>query len=295
MAVKKKFALGRGLDALIQTDNTQTDGASSISEVDLDKIQVNPIQPRRDFDQDLLRELADSIKEIGIVQPITLRKLDNDRYQIIAGERRFRASKMAGLSSIPAYIRTVDDENMMEMALVENIQREDLNSLEIALAYKHLMDEYEMTQEKVSERVGKSRATVANYLRLLRLPGKVQMGLKEGRIDMGHARALLATDNPTIQNKIYEETLREGHSVRKVEELVREYSGKEDKAAPRKNKTAVRQEYRSLESHLSGFFGTRVKLSCGSSGKGSINIPFKSEEELERIMRMFDTIKNEDE
>ena len=176
--VQKRNALGRGLDALLSMDEVQTEGSSSINEIELSKIAVNPNQPRREFDQTALQELADSIAEIGIIQPITLRKLSDDEYQIIAGERRFRASQMAGLTSIPAYIRTADDENVMEMALIENIQREDLNSVEIALAYQHLLEQYGLTQERLSERIGKKRTTIANYLRLLKLPAPVQMGLQ---------------------------------------------------------------------------------------------------------------------
>ena len=196
MAVQKKFALGRGLDALISTEEVKTAGSSSINEIELSKISVNPNQPRREFDPVALQELADSIAEIGIIQPITLRQLSEDSYQIIAGERRYRASIQAGLKSIPAYIRTADDENVMEMALIENIQREDLNSLEIALAYQHLLEQYALTQERLSERVGKKRTTIANYLRLLKLPAQIQVALKNREIDMGHARALLSLDDP---------------------------------------------------------------------------------------------------
>ncbi len=186
MAVHKKFpALGRGLDALISNDEDETFGSSTINEIEIEKISVNPNQPRRDFDETALQELADSIKEIGIISPITLRELSKDSYQIIAGERRFRASQRAGLKTIPAYIRTASDENVMEMALIENIQREDLNSVEIALAYQHLLDQYGLTQERLSERVGKKRATIANYLRLLKLPAPIQVALQNKEIDMG--------------------------------------------------------------------------------------------------------------
>ena len=217
MAVHKKFALGRGLDALISTEEVRTSGSSSINEVELSKISVNPNQPRRDFDPEALQELADSIAEIGIIQPITLRKISDDSYQIIAGERRFRASQMAGLTTIPAYIRTADDENVMEMALIENIQREDLNSLEIALAYQHLLEQYEMTQERLSQRVGKKRTTISNYLRLLKLPAPIQVALQKKEIDMGHARALLTLEDPKTQIKNFEEILKNHYSVRKVE------------------------------------------------------------------------------
>ena len=206
MAVKKRYTgLGRGLDALISTEEVKTQGSSSIHEVPVSQIKANPNQPRREFDQTALQELADSIAEIGIIQPITLRKMEDDTYQIIAGERRFRASQLAGLTSVPAYIRTADDENVMEMALIENIQREDLNSLEIALAYQHLIEQYGLTQERLSERVGKKRATIANYLRLLKLPAQIQVALQNKEIDMGHARALLTLDNPTTQMLVCKE------------------------------------------------------------------------------------------
>ena len=232
MAVHKKFALGRGLDALISTEEVRTSGSSSINEVELSKISVNPNQPRRDFDPEALQELADSIAEIGIIQPITLRKISDDSYQIIAGERRFRASQMAGLTTIPAYIRTADDENVMEMALIENIQREDLNSLEIALAYQHLLEQYEMTQERLSQRVGKKRTTISNYLRLLKLPAPIQVALQKKEIDMGHARALLTLEDPKTQIKIFEEILKHHYSVRKVEEMVKALSEGESNSQP---------------------------------------------------------------
>ena len=208
----QRNALGRGLDALFSMDEVKTEGSSSINEIELSKITVNPNQPRHEFDPVALQELADSISEIGIIQPITLRKLSDDEYQIIAGERRFRASQLAGLTSIPAYIRTADDENVMEMALIENIQREDLNSVEIALAYQHLLEQYGLTQERLSERVGKKRTTIANYLRLLKLPAPVQMGLQNKQIDMGHARALVTLGDPKLQVKIFEEILEHGYS-----------------------------------------------------------------------------------
>jgi len=209
MAIRKKYqgqALGRGLDALLNTDaEVQTAGSSNICEVSVEKIHPNPNQPRRDFDDDSLQELANSIRQIGIIQPITLRDMGDGSYTIIAGERRWRASQRAGLTHIPAYIRTVDDENMMEMALVENIQRQDLSALEIALAYQHLMEQYDLTQEQLSDKVGKNRATVANYLRLLKLPAPIQMALKNREIDMGHARALLALNDPTAQLEVFKE------------------------------------------------------------------------------------------
>lgn len=295
MAVQKKFALGRGLDALISNEEVKTSGSSSINEIELSKISVNPNQPRREFDPIALQELADSIAEIGIIQPITLRKLSDDSYQIIAGERRYRASVMAGMKAIPAYIRTVDDENVMEMALIENIQREDLNSLEIALAYQHLIEQYELTQERLSERVGKKRTTIANYLRLLKLPAQIQVALKNKEIDMGHARALLALDDPKMQIRIYNEILSQGYSVRKVEELVKALSNGEEvesggkKIVPKGAKLS--EGYSMLQDHLCTFFGAKVQLSCSPKGKGKISIPFNNEADLERIMEILDSLK----
>ena len=295
MAVHKKFALGRGLDALISTEEVHTGGSSSINEVELSKISVNPNQPRHDFDPEALQELADSIAEIGIIQPITLRKVDEDSYQIIAGERRFRASQMAGLTTIPAYIRTADDENVMEMAIIENIQREDLNSLEIALAYQHLLEQYELTQERLSQRVGKKRTTIANYLRLLKLPAPIQVALQNKEIDMGHARALLTLDDPKTQIKIFEEIVKHHYSVRKVEEMVKALTeGESIKSGERKitaKGAKLPKEYDALRTHLSDFFQTKVQMSCSQSGKGKISIPFNNEEELERIMEIFDKLK----
>ena len=287
MAQKKYPSLGRGLDALISTDTVKTEGSSSISEIAIHLIKANPNQPRREFDPEALQELADSIKEIGIIQPITLRKMDDGTYQIIAGERRFRASQLAGLTAMPAYIRTADDENVMEMALVENIQREDLNAMEIALAYQHLLEEYNLTQERLSDRVGKKRTTVANYLRLLKLPAQIQMALKNRELDMGHARALLALDNPVEQINLFQEIQLLGYSVRKVEELIKK---SKQKAAP-KDKEAKPNDYDILKRHLASFFQTDVQLTCNAKGKGKIAITFKSEEELERIIAMLDKLK----
>ncbi len=295
MAVHKKYpALGRGLDALISTKEIQTDGSSTIKEIDLNKILPNPNQPRRDFDEESLRELSDSIAEIGIVQPITLRKMDDGTFQIIAGERRWRASKQAGKQSIPAYIRTADDENVMEMALIENIQREDLNSVEIALAYQHLLEQYNLTQEKLSERIGKNRTTITNYLRLLRLPAQVQVALQKKEIDMGHARALLSLDNPALQIKVYKEIVREGLSVRKVEEMVKRLNEGSDQDSQKRTakKEVLSKEYKMLKDSLSKFFRTKVQFTCSEKGKGKISIPFSNEEELEHIVELFDRLKN---
>ncbi len=296
MAVHKKFTLGRGLDALISMDEVKTEGSSSINEIELSKISVNPSQPRREFDQAALEELAESIKEIGIIQPITLRMISENSYQIIAGERRYRAALLAGLTTITAYIRTVDDENVMEMALIENIQREDLNSLEIALAYQHLIEQYNLTQEKLSERVGKKRTTIANYLRLLKLPAQIQVSLQNKTIDMGHARALITLNDPKLQVKIYEDILQHSYSVRKVEEIVKALNeGETIKSGSKTLATKgnkLPEEFNILKKHLSGFFSAKVQLSCTAKGKGKISIPFNNEEDLERIMELFDSIKN---
>ncbi len=295
MAVKKKFnALGRGLDALISTDEVHPQGSSTISEIALDQIEANPNQPRREFDTESLQELANSIREIGIVQPITLRQTDNGRYQIVAGERRWRASQMAGLTAIPAYIRTIGDESVMEMALVENIQREDLNAIEIALAYAHLLENEGMTQEKVADRVGKSRVAVANYLRLLKLPAQVQMALQKRTIDMGHARALLSLDSPSQQLAVFEQIQKNGSSVRQVEEIVKKLKNGEDVNLGNKkiaSGSRLPEEFNILREQLAGFFGKKVALSISPSGKGKVTIPFADEEELVHIMSVFDRLK----
>ena len=295
MAVHKKYsALGRGLDALISTEEVKPQGSSTINEIPIDQIEANPNQPRREFDPEALQELAHSIRELGIITPITLRQVAENKFQIIAGERRWRASQQAGLKSIPAYIRTINDENVMEMALVENIQREDLNAVEIALAYQHLVDSTGMTQEKVSERVGKSRTAVANYLRLLKLPAQVQMALQNKTIDMGHARALLALDSPSLQIKIFKEIEKNGYSVRKVEEIVKRLNSGEEVETGKKKPGASSQlseEFDILKQRLSSFLNTKVQMTCSPKGKGKISIPFSSEEELERIMNIFDKLK----
>ncbi len=285
---------GKGLDALIDTNGVRTQGTSTINEIPIDQIEPNPNQPRHDFDADALQELANSIREIGIIQPITLRQTADNRFQIIAGERRWRASQMAGLTAVPAYIRTIKDESVMEMALVENIQREDLNAIEIALAYEHLLEGDGMTQEKVSERVGKSRTAITNYLRLLRLPAQVQMALQKKEIDMGHARALLAIDSPSLQIKLFNEVQKNGYSVRKVEEMAQMLKNGEDVNSGRKTivaKAKFPEEYNLLRNRLSEFLQTKVQLTCSSKGKGKITIPFANEEDLEKIMSIFDRMK----
>lgn len=285
MAIKKS-ALGRGLDALISTDYTKTEGSSSINEVPLKQIYANPDQPRREFDEERLQELADSIREIGIIQPITLRKIKENEYQIIAGERRFRAATIANLETIPAYIRTADDENVMEMALIENIQREDLNAMEVALACQNLLEVYNMTQEQLSTRIGKKRATVANYIRLLRLPAEIQVALKDKLIDMGHARALLAIDDPIKQLALFHELRKYGYSVRKVEERVKQINEATDTIA--KKATTLRK---SIDIKLTDLLGTSVCVKCNDKGKGNITIPFKNQSELNRIIELIETIK----
>ena len=309
MAVHKKYnrcVLGRGLDdiegglgldALIDTNGIHTQGSSTINEIPLAQIEPNPNQPRHDFDEDSLNELAQSIAAIGIIQPITLRQTDEQRFQIIAGERRWRASQMAGLETIPAYIRTADDENIMELALIENIQREDLNAIEIALAYEHLLEGDGMTQEKVSRRVGKSRTAITNYLRLLRLPAQVQIALQKKVIDMGHARALLAIESPSLQIKLFNEVVKNGYPVRKVEEMAQMLKNGEDVESGRKKivtKNKLPEGYDMLKNRLSDFLHTKVQLTCSPKGKGKITIPFASEDELEHIMALFDTMRQQD-
>jgi ParB family chromosome partitioning protein len=293
MAKNQFTGLGRGLGALIDTENITTSGSSSISEVEMSLIVANPNQPRSHFDEDALTELATSIRELGVISPITLRKNDDGTYLIIAGERRFRASKLVGLTSIPAYVKTAADEQVMEMALIENIQREDLNAIEIALTFYRLMEEYKLTQERLSERVGKKRTTIANYLRLLRLPAEIQMGIKDKKIDMGHARAILGISDPAAQLHLYEAILKNDFSVRKVEELVRQFTETgewELKPKGAANPVQKLQEFEDLKDQLKTVFGTNVQFSCNPDGKGKISIPFSSDEELARIMELFDKI-----
>ncbi|NDV46917.1 ParB/RepB/Spo0J family partition protein [Paludibacter sp. 221] len=295
MAKNTESRLGRGLGALIDTDNISTSGSSSISEVELSLIIANPNQPRTHFDEEALSELATSIRELGVISPITLRKNEDGTYLIIAGERRYRASKKAGLKTIPAYVKTAADEQVMEMALIENIQREDLNAIEIALSFHRLIDEYKLTQERLSERVGKKRTTISNYLRLLRLPAEIQVGIKDKKIDMGHARAILGLDDPTAQLRIYEAILKNNYSVRKVEELVRLYSETgsfetDNKSEKKENPVSKLKEFDELKKQLSNRLGTKVQLTCNTKGKGKITIPFAGDEELARIMELFDKI-----
>ncbi len=308
MAVHKKFAKGgsvlgrglddigsgRGLDALIDTSEVHTQGSSNLNEIDIHQIVPNPNQPRREFDEEAMEELATSIREMGIITPITLRQMPDGKYQIIAGERRWRASQKAGLKTLPAYIRTVEDESVMEMALVENIQREDLNAIEIALAYQHLLETTGMTQAKISDRVGKSRTAVTNYMRLLKLPAQIQMALKDKAIDMGHARALLALDSPTLQIKLFKDIQKNNYSVRKVEEIVQLLKSGHDPLSVKQRvtgKSTLSKDQEELKKKLSDLFQTKVQVSCSPRGKGKISIPFSNEEELEHISALLSQMK----
>lgn len=292
MAPIHRSALGRGLDSLISMDDTPARGASAINDIRLDQISPNPDQPRTNFDEEALDELAASIRELGIIQPISLRKTGPDSYQIIAGERRYRAALRAGLESVPAYIRQASESELTEMALIENIQREDLNAIEIALTFKKLIEQYSLTQERLGERVGKKRATIANFLRLLRLPAEVQLGLRDRRIDMGHARALLAVDDPHVQLRIYKQILADGLSVRRVEELVKEAANGTSAPAPKTDsaKKAGNHDFDLLKKHLSSAFQTPVRFSCDRSGKGRITFQFANEEDLARLITLFDSL-----
>lgn len=288
----KKNALGRGLSALIETEHVTTSGSLSMSEIEMDKIEANPNQPRISFDQEALAELAASIKNLGIIQPITLRKINENKYQIISGERRFKASKLIGLKTIPAYIKTVEDDASLEMmALIENIQREDLNAIEISLSFQKLIDEFKLTQDQLSDKVGKKRATISNYLRLLKLPAVVQIALKEKKIDMGHARALIGIENPEQQLHVYEQIVKDGLSVRKVEELVRKVNQNQDEDLLKETKANNKnnnQEFEMLTNRLSKFFNTNVSFVANEKGKGKISISFSNEEQLEKIIEVFD-------
>ena len=286
---------GKGLDALINSKDVETEGSSNLSEIAIDKIMSNPNQPRREFDQEALTELSNSIREIGIITPITLRQLGDGKYQIIAGERRWRAAKAAGLTTIPAYIRTVEDEGVMEMALVENIQREDLNAIEIALAYQHMADTIGMTQERISERVGKSRTSVTNFMRLLKLPAQIQMALKNHEIDMGHARALLAIESPSAQIKLFKDIQKNNFSVRKVEELVKIIKDGADLQTAKKaadQKARLPEEFNALRKRLTDLFQAKIQMTYSPKGKGKITIGFDGPDELEHIMNTFDKISN---
>ena len=286
----KRNALGRGLGALID-DADKIQKSAGINEIELSMIEANPFQPRSKFDEEALQELAVSIKEIGLIQPITLRKAGENRYQIIAGERRFRASQLAGLKTIPAYVRKAKDDGMLEMALVENIQREDLDSVEIALSYQRLIDELEYTQEELSSRVGKKRSTIANYLRLLRLPAVIQKGLIDKEISMGHARAIINIENPDTQIAIFEQTIKHGYSVRKVEEIVRNLNTEDEGKPATARSRKFPKEFGGVKKQLDDIFNTRIDFLMNEKGKGKITIPFKSEKDLERIVKIIENQK----
>ena len=285
----KRNVLGRGLGALID-DADKMQQSAGITEIELSKIEANPFQPRSKFDEEALNELAASIKEIGLIQPITIRKIADEKYQIIAGERRLRAAQIAGLESIPAYIRKAKDEGMLEMALVENIQREDLDSIEIALSYQRLMDELEFTQEELSTRVGKKRSTIANYLRLLKLPAIIQKGIIDRQISMGHARAIITIENSETQIQLFNQIIKYGYSVRKVEDIVRGLN--EAKIEDNKGRTLkYPKEYQGIKKQLDSIFNSKIDFSMNEKGKGKIVIPFKSAKDLDRIVKIIENQK----
>jgi ParB family transcriptional regulator, chromosome partitioning protein len=292
----KKNALGRGLGALIEEAEhsevvVNDKPLSNGTEIDINLVDTNPFQPRTIFDQEALDELASSIKEIGVIQPITVREMESGRYQLITGERRFRASRIAGLTHIPAYIRTANDQGMLEMALVENIQREDLNAVDIAISYQRLVEECSLTQEDLSVRVGKKRATVANYLRLLKLPAEIQVGIRDFKITMGHARALVSVEDPHDQLKLFYRIIEEELSVRKTEELARKAEQDLVKKPEDKQEENTQKPYEDLRNQLSEFLNTKVSFNHNNNGSGKIIIPFRSDDELERIIGIFDRLK----
>ena len=299
MSTEKRNALGRGLSALLNDSENVHQNKSNVSsapvinslgsvnEIKLTEIEVNPFQPRTDFDQEALQELADSIKLQGLIQPITVRRLNTHSYQLISGERRFRAAKLAGLTQIPAYIRTANDQQMLEMALIENIQRENLNAIEVALSFQRMIEECHLKQEELGERVSKNRSTVANFLRLLKLPPVVQASIRDGELSMGHAKALITIDDPTKQIFLHQHIIREGLSVRKAEELAREVQ----RAPIRKEgkqPEPISFQVQKIQDDLASKFSTRVKLKIGAQGRGSIEIPFLSESDLNRILEIMD-------
>lgn len=297
MSALKRNALGRGLDSLISMTEVRTDGSSAINEIDVNLIDPNPEQPRSTFDEESLQELAVSLRELGIIQPLSLRlNSDDGRYQIIAGERRWRAAKLAGLPTVPAYVRTASDSEVTEMALIENIQREDLNAIEVALAFKKLIDTYNLTQERLSERLGKKRATIANHLRLLKLPAEIQIGLRDRKLDMGHARALLAVSEPKKQLKLYNLILKEDLSVRRVEEIAREMGEISGEVAPtdkeQKPKRVTPEENEFFSRQLKEFFPTPVKFTRSADGKGSITLKFNDDNELQQLVALFESMKS---
>ncbi len=294
---KRRNALGRGLGALLNDSPSETAArpvrqkskpTGSISEVSLNQIETNPFQPRTEFDKEALAELSESIKVQGIIQPITLRKLNNNSYQLISGERRFQASKLIGLEKIPAYIRTADDQQMLEMALIENIQRENLNAMEIALSYQRLLSECKLKQEDLGERVGKKRSTVNNYLRLLKLPPDIQDAVRSKKISMGHARALINVEDTELQLGIFKKILSEDLSVRKVEMLVKQAAYPEDDDNSKAESAQTSKEMNQWGEKLSSHFGTKIKIAANSHNKGEIKIPFSDVTELNRILEIID-------
>ena len=287
----KKKALGRGLNALLSdsgSENNPSIGSLSrgINEISVDKVDVNPFQPREQFDKEALNELAESIKIHGIIQPITVRQLSVHQFQLISGERRLQASRLAGLKSVPAYIRTADDQQMLEMALIENIQRENLNAIEIALSYQRLITECKLKQEELGDRVGKNRSTVTNYLRLLKLPPDIQIGLRDQTISMGHARAIISIEDPVHQLAVFAQIVKDQLSVRQVESLVRKLGSTESKPKSSK-KGSDNTEIVQLQSKLTSHFGSRIKVTTDGK-KGEIKIPFVSVDDLNRILEILD-------
>jgi ParB family chromosome partitioning protein len=290
----KKQALGRGLSALLkETNNAATDKnadaiVGNIIELDVNAIEVNPFQPRTFFDEEALSELANSIRELGVIQPITVRKLTENKFQLVSGERRFRASKRLGNASIPAYVRIANDQEMLEMALVENIQRKNLDPIEVALSYQRLIDEIKLTQEELSTRVGKKRSTVANYLRLLKLDPIIQTGMRDGFISMGHGRALINIENTSEQLHLYEQILKNKLSVRQTEELVKARKENTPKTAVQKNNPSTPKFISEGVSVISKYFGNKVNITVNNKGKGKISIPFQSEEDFIRIKKLLE-------
>jgi ParB family chromosome partitioning protein len=299
MSAEKRNALGRGLSALLNDSvsvlpnkneigtSPEVNSMGSVNEIRISEIEVNPFQPRTDFDQNALAELADSIKVQGLIQPITVRRVSAHKYQLISGERRLRASKLAGLTQIPAYVRTANDQQMLEMALIENIQRENLNAIEVALSFQRMIEECHLKQEELSERVSKNRSTVTNYLRLLRLPPTIQASIRDGQISMGHARALITVDDPTKQIFIHQQIMKHELSVRKVEELVRDLQRSPVKKEG-KQPEPLSFQVQKIQDDLASKFSTQVKLKVSNQGKGTIEIPFLSEDDLNRILEMLD-------
>ncbi|OFX36705.1 MAG: chromosome partitioning protein ParB [Bacteroidetes bacterium GWA2_32_17] len=278
----KKSVLGRGLEALIEDANTQRNEFSGVNKISVVVIENNPFQPRTNFNEDSLNELAESIKALGIIQPITVRKIDDNKYQMISGERRLRAAKIAGLKDVPAFIRDADDNGMLEMALVENIQREDLDPIEIAISYNRLIEECELTQEELSERVGKQRTTITNFLRLLKLPPEIQLGLRQQKISVGHARALINVDDAETQIMIYHQILRYDFSVRKVEDIVRELSIANNEHISKRAK--LTSELKQLRDKLIKQYNCKIDIKKSSDGKGKIILSVKSEDDFNNLI-----------